>query len=79
MPGRRALLTGARASLRTRLLRELRRLLSKAAAAGAYRAVTDDERLWCARVGDALEELIREGDRIQTVPVNSRKAGELPW
>lgn len=47
-----------------RVLAELRRVVAKAKRAGEYRARTDVERTWSARVVDALEQLIREGDQV---------------
>jgi hypothetical protein len=67
MPRLRSRIHGSR-----RVLNELRRLHLKVAAAGVYRAVTDEERLWCSRVGDALEVLIREGDAVLPASMDPR-------
>ncbi|HVL65712.1 MAG TPA: hypothetical protein VM364_00490 [Vicinamibacterales bacterium] len=47
-----------------RILSELRRLLGKTRRAAEYRAHSDVEQRWTARVGDALDQLIREGDLV---------------
>lgn len=47
-----------------RVLSEMRRLLGKVRRAAEYRAATDLEKRWTVRVGDSLEQLIREGDQV---------------
>lgn len=69
MPRPRSRIHGPR-----RVLQELRRLQGKLARAAAYRATTDDERRWTARVGDLLEALISEGDQVLPGGVDPRDA-----
>jgi len=47
-----------------RVLQELRRLRMKTARALAYRRLTVEEELWSARVYDALDRVIQEGDQV---------------
>jgi len=60
-----------------RVNRELRRLLIKAARAGEYRDLPEDDHRWLRRVIDRLTPLIEEGDQVlsgQPDPREWRKA-----
>jgi len=47
-----------------RVLAELRRLQVKVDRAGYYRAATEEDRAWCHRVGDVLEQLVLAGEAV---------------
>lgn len=56
-----------------KVLGELARLRLKADRAAQQRAGSDEERAWCLRVADVLEELVKTGGRVLPLRIDPRE------